>query len=342
MQKNNLTNFKYFSFLIPVFGVICILFGLLSNEAFFANLISSDGQIKEALYRTYIHIFRYGCVFFGVCVLFIFCFKSILKQDWKSLRERLKMVSSKKVSAQSLLPQSSKAVFYGILALYLMFFLFLGWSFCYKRSLLVSMTVENGITETLTVLFYLGAMFMTMGLIWTQYRQKIHRGMQKWWLIGFALFFLLISGEETNWGQTYLHYKTPELLEESNFQKEMGLHNIPILYISHKDNEVHHKAYWANYLLIGIAAIFGIISPIIFFVFPSLGRFLWAVGFPLPSRIVQAGFFMAAVIPTDQMMKVYFTRTNIPSELRELLCAICFFLLIWHICYARNLENEKL
>jgi len=45
------------------------------------------------------------------------------------------------------------------------------------------------------------------------------------WLIGFCLLCFLALGEETSWGQHYLHYVAPEAVKGVNVQNEFNVHN---------------------------------------------------------------------------------------------------------------------
>lgn len=52
------------------------------------------------------------------------------------------------------------------------------------------------------------------------------RHASRWlWLAG-ALFFLLLLGEELNWGQSLFHYATPETVAAVNAHGELSLHNM--------------------------------------------------------------------------------------------------------------------
>lgn len=84
---------------------------------------------------------------------------------------------------------------------------------------------ENGFVETLQVIFLLCTIYMSTIL---SFKSKIQ--FEKFFLITitFALFYYL--GEEISWGQHYLNFKTPELLNEINNQKEFNLHNISNLF----------------------------------------------------------------------------------------------------------------
>ncbi len=45
-------------------------------------------------------------------------------------------------------------------------------------------------------------------------------------MLGYALLFLVVGGEEISWGQRIIGMQTPDALKELNVQKETNLHNI--------------------------------------------------------------------------------------------------------------------
>ena len=85
---------------------------------------------------------------------------------------------------------------------------FLGW-----------LTHEDSVTETLSALLYLlaGALFL---VIW------VRSGFGRTFILGYALLFILVGGEEISWGQRLIGLETPERLGQSNVQGEINLHNI--------------------------------------------------------------------------------------------------------------------
>jgi len=158
--------------------------------------------------------------------------------------------------------------------------------------------------------------------------------LKSWWLIVLALFFTIVALEEINWGQTYFHFSTPEILAKANVHHELNLHNIPAPFLS--GGKVHSTPNWSDYLFIALAVSFGAIIPLLIYICPPIEKFAWASEAPLPSKIVQLGFIIAAIIPLDNTMIGDFSRNNIPSELREITCAVCFFLFMRHLRYKNN------
>jgi len=59
-----------------------------------------------------------------------------------------------------------------------------------------------------------------------------------------------------------------------------------------------------------------------------------ALEVPLPPWISQAYFFVAALIPLDNVIKLQ--RANIPSELREVIIAIGITIWLWYTMQHRS------
>lgn len=80
---------------------------------------------------------------------------------------------------------------------------------------------EYGFIESITNVFLFIALIYGMYLSWT----TRNRYQQIWFiLISLGTFYFL--GEEISWGQHYLKFQTPEVLQEVNKQAELNLHNL--------------------------------------------------------------------------------------------------------------------
>lgn len=84
---------------------------------------------------------------------------------------------------------------------------------------------ENGFVETIQVIFILSALLV---IIYSIKKSKIKIEKRILLIISFGLFYYL--GEEISWGQHYLNFNTPVILENLNNQKEFNLHNISNLF----------------------------------------------------------------------------------------------------------------
>jgi hypothetical protein len=54
----------------------------------------------------------------------------------------------------------------------------------------------------------------------------VRGGFRNIFVLGYALLFLFVGGEEVSWGQRLIGLQTPDALMEINVQKEANLHNI--------------------------------------------------------------------------------------------------------------------
>jgi hypothetical protein len=73
--------------------------------------------------------------------------------------------------------------------------------------------------ESLSAVFYL----MAAGIFFFEWGQ---RGFKNVFMLGYALLFLFVGGEEISWGQRIIGVTTPESLAVINVQNEINLHNI--------------------------------------------------------------------------------------------------------------------
>jgi len=82
---------------------------------------------------------------------------------------------------------------------------------------------EIGFLEIGTVVFLLPA--IVLGVLCFLRRKQMPRGVG-WVMLLAALAALYFAGEETSWGQTYFHWKTPAFWASLNKQQETNLHNL--------------------------------------------------------------------------------------------------------------------
>ena len=104
-------------------------------------------------------------------------------------------------------------------------------SFC-NPVLSRALTIEDGLVETLSAIFYFTAGILMLLLF-------IHaKSLQKSYIFGWRsnIFYLLLSilffvccGEEISWGQRIFNVDTPTYLQNANLQKEINFHNLAIL-----------------------------------------------------------------------------------------------------------------
>ncbi len=86
---------------------------------------------------------------------------------------------------------------------------------------------ELGITETLTVVFLIFAVFYALRIF--SLRQRVASGLFGPFALVMALGCFYFAGEEASWGQHWIGFATPEGIAERNEQGEFNLHNDPVL-----------------------------------------------------------------------------------------------------------------
>jgi hypothetical protein len=112
---------------------------------------------------------------------------------------------------------------------------------------------ENGVTETLTVVFLLAGIGIAVRLFMRR-REAGSRWFAPWMLL-LAAGCLVFAGEEISWGQHWALFEVPEEIAARNDQGEFNLHNDPLL------EPVFD--FWARNALSWGALVGGVILPII-------------------------------------------------------------------------------
>lgn len=192
---------------------------------------------------------------------------------------------------------------------------------------------EDGVIEYATALFYLVASVVSAVLA---YRSR-HWKARAWMLGILAVLFFGVSGEEISWGQRIFDIETPEFFETYNIQNETNLHNMAGYTVDHA-------------LYLGVL-LYGGVVPFLARRIPFFRKLFGVVGLPIPSLGLTIGFLALSVypwvaratMPASVLSHYDFYRAaatqgqSVPfvdlpfemsSELRELLTAICFLLLM--------------
>lgn len=181
----------------------------------------------------------------------------------------------------------------------------------------VDATWENGLLETATVLGYGLAAVLAVLCARRGVRADAPGGARRWWFVLLAAGCLLIAGEETDWGQTYLQYDTPDAFREANIQSDFSLHNLA-------PPSVVPGTRWANWLLRTLGWVGGGLLPVLLFASATVRRAIFALEFPVPPAWCMAVLFLAAWIPEFEGLYI---RNNIGSELREFSISVAIF--VW-------------
>lgn len=89
----------------------------------------------------------------------------------------------------------------------------------FDQRLLGRLVQEDGMLENAEAVSYFLASLLLFYII------VVHR-VRNIWLLGVALLFFLVGGEEVSWGQRIFSVATPETLRAVNVQGETNLHNV--------------------------------------------------------------------------------------------------------------------
>jgi len=91
--------------------------------------------------------------------------------------------------------------------------------YLFDRHLLYVLAEEDGPYEDFEAAAYFLATFSLLYVLAV-------RGVRNVWVLGIAILFFLVGGEEISWGQRIFAIGTPETMREINVQGETNLHNI--------------------------------------------------------------------------------------------------------------------
>lgn len=302
--------------------VLAALFVLVSqniNQEFVKNwliaIIHSSG-IKQK----YLEMLKYGLLGLAAGCIVLWSIRKIITDDWRETVVRWRKLS-RRVDASEVIPEVHSSWHKTILWVLLPI-----WTVGVTISLIPGyegwadrLTVENGVFETLTVICYFFSSIVAFKLALPLFRSNAPKGFLRWWLLLLAIGCLFVASEETNWGDLYFHYKSFGFIRQVNAQHDISLHNIPLPFVG---------VYWENKMLLILAICGGVLLPILTWVSNLFRRCMMALKVPLPPWISQAYFFVAALIPSDQVIKL--KRANIPSELREVIIAIGVVIWLWY------------
>jgi hypothetical protein len=178
-----------------------------------------------------------------------------------------------------------------------------------------------GIPENTIVVLYLVA--TVSGMISFRRRPGSVRpaGVHRWWVLALGLFCLFVALEETNWGQVYFNFATPELIKRVNYQGDFSLHNLRL-----PGALPGKQTYWANALSQWLAIALAV-APSLLWISGRLRRFVWRWEVPVPPLLAQAYCAAGALMPSETMR---FTTSELPdsmmlpSEMREFSIAVAF------------------
>ncbi len=178
---------------------------------------------------------------------------------------------------------------------------------------------EDGVFEQATALLFLAASAGALSVAFRLYGLREHhspvatRGAIWHTLLG--LFFIVCVGEEISWGQRIFGFETTAAFKEINVQREMNLHN--------------SFGYLADHLFIAGVAIYGALLPFLAWRYRFWRQVTGWLGLPLASTGLAIGFLLVSGIHDWTVYRILPDSSGVRApELRELLSAFCFVLLI--------------
>lgn len=136
---------------------------------------------------------------------------------------------------------------------------------------------EDGIYESLAAIFCLlaGLVFLySFVTIPRKVNYFLFSSNRNITALMFSLVLLLLFAEEISWGQRILNIKTPEVIAEVNFQKEMTLHNLKG--IQGKNNSL-------SYALFGMLVAYLSVFPLFIYSFPFTKNIVKQLAIPIAS-----------------------------------------------------------
>jgi hypothetical protein len=286
------------------------------------DIASEDGRRQLGLLQV-------GLVFLaGLCAL-LWIFRTMLSLDYAAILNRYQVRADAPPVAELVpktMPQWMETVMWFVLPAWMAW---VAGSLYIDDTRAADWTLENGLLQVMTVACYLFGGILAARLTWSHFRREAAPGPRRWWLFALTLGCLMVAGEETNWGQTYLGFHTPEFVREHNLQQEFSLHNMRL-------PGGISGTFLSNELLWYLAILGGAVLPLAIVAGPKIRTWMWAAQVPLPPWIAQAYCLAASVIPRDQDMLGILSRDNIPSELREVTIAAAVALWMWTLWCHRS------
>jgi hypothetical protein len=183
------------------------------------------------------------------------------------------------------------------------------------RASTLMMLEENQHVELLTFVCFLLAGWH--GLILARRTRRLgYRWPVTLFYTAFSLGLIFAAMEEVSWGQWFLGFDTPKILEEINQQREVNIHNLPLF----------HEYLEVPLALYGFGGLFGIL----------ISRHQY-VRWLSPPHIMTSWFLVIAVHSIFSLLHevdVYFSRefgwlVNQLDEVVEMLLAVSAWVYIW-------------
>jgi hypothetical protein len=297
--------------------IFLVLAVLTACTAVFLNFQSVDDQ---PLIKARQHLLFFGSLAISAGCLILWLLREMISNDWYVSMSRdipHDPVLMAHIGPGSF-PSSLQKALWCVLVLWASW---VSWSLIIDDRLAAQFTIENGLLQDVTVVFYVVATFFFSSILLRILATGFQNGLAKWWFLLLCVGCIGVAGEETNWGQSVLPYATPDFLVHTNIQREVSLHNIELPGLSGR--------HWSNAALWGISLIGGVIIPLLLVLSESARRLAIVLDLPIPPWMSQAYFLVGTLIPQDGVLLGSLSRDNIPSELREVTVAIAMMVWGW-------------
>lgn len=258
--------------------------------------------------------------------------------DWRAYRRRLQLAREERAEAREILAEVEGRG--AALTLLLLLLGFVVYAFVAHDARVDRLLAPNSLADTATAIFYVVAIVLTLFEVVRQTGAQQRIGLQRWILVLAAAVFVLIAGEELDWARPAV--PPPGAGAEAGVEPaaEAPWKRIPLPTVT-EQGEWTTRIYESDVLLRAVSALIGIALPLLLLAFPSFARWFWAIGLPVPSRVVQVGFAVAALLPSDAALAGWFGQDSAASELRELLCGGMFLLLIWQAVRSNSVDEPR-
>lgn len=272
-----------------------------------------DPSTQEAdLERSQFKILRGLLGFFAVAVIGVWTLRHQLNADFATAMNRWTRAPDV-IAPGSLIPTFASAAAARVFSLGA-----IAWGLTVAIGLMLGaeflhdLTYENGLLETLTVFSYLVAGSFALASFRNCSWAGRAPGLRRWVVLLAALGCFLIAAEETDWGQVYFNYQTPESFEHANIQSDLSLHNLA-------PPGVVPGTRWANWLLRGLGLFLGGVVPVLIFASSWFRKWMWSWEIPVPPPVCLGMLFLSTFIPESAET---YARDNVGSELREVTIAV--------------------
>lgn len=193
------------------------------------------------------------------------------------------------------------------------------------------LTVEDGIVENLSALFYFAASCVCIFLfIKSRSAEKIYflKRRRNYFYLGLGLLFFFCAGEEISWGQRIIGISTTEWLADHNLQGETNLHNLKVLYAKDRSTTGEVQLGLSHWLspegiLILFWLGFCLFIPTINVLSQKVSSFTSKIHFPIVPLWVGCCFILNQAIYTLFKAKQLFP-VHPMAEFKETNCAFLF------------------